>query len=262
MINQEATGHQENQPINIEGRRQRNIKFLENEMGSLRDIKTELSKIETEHTDQQAAYIASIYKKKLLRGKATVEKRIRLLTDELDLLRPPTPETTQYRKDIKQLVTEIPPQQIETYSQLRFHGTTLLSSRVILDSGEISTSGDRGLVQTGFDAGSSISVTDLEGIEISLYDYTDFKDTYLPMGPTFVLLPKDEQDASLIGSLSMMSTPLKKGDSKSDRFLYILTTPETHDEVTQRCKEQGYPPEITIDYLDFIKMVSKGTLEI
>ncbi len=180
-----------------------------------------------------------------------LEHRVKFLKIELQLLRPPISEDVDFRKDlIKRFADEVSKNTSEN-SNLRFHGTSLVSALDIIDSGSISASAERGLGDSSFDVSGQISVTDIESVDLSIKDYTAIKDVFLPMGCLFVLLPRDHEDAISIRSYLMKSAKILGEGGCSEQFVKILTSPEALPLVRERLKKNGYPENFACDYFSF-----------
>lgn len=180
-----------------------------------------------------------------------LEHRVKFLKIELQLLRPPTTDDVNYRKDlVKRFGDEVARNTGES-PDLRFHGTSLVSALDIIDSGSISASAERGLGDSSFDVSGQISVTDVESVDLSIKDYTAIKDIFLPMGCLFVLLPRDQEDAVSIRSYLMKSVKILDNGGCTDQFVRILTSPEALPLVRERLKKNGYPEDFACDYFSF-----------
>ena len=240
-----------------ENRKQRNHRFIKSLSYLLGEANRELKELESSTKKDNHIYLETL--QKLEARIATLESRKEYVIRELSIIRQPAETNIEYKKLIKQQLETIPIEQLQKYPHLRFHGTNFLLAQDILETGNISATTERGLEQKS-DTTGVISVTDLEGLEVSLLDHTDFKDNFLPLGCIFVILPQDKTDAQAVSSLSMRSISLKKNNKKSDRFMYLLSSPETHDSLKIKCERNGFSSKLVIDYLEFFEMIKNGTL--
>lgn len=179
--------------------------------------------------------------------------RIAVLRQEYDFIRAPSESDLQYRKTVlNTFAPEIKRMGIRK-REMRFHGTSLVYALQMIESGELSSSQDRGLGRTSHDIGGRISVTDYQSVQVSIRDYTGIKDHLLPMGCIFVVTPENRADARSIRSYSMKSLKIFENGGPSPRLRHILTSPESLPIIRKQLKKFGYPENLAIDYLKFLE---------
>jgi hypothetical protein len=161
----------------------------------------------------------------VLTGQIARHQRVaRLITGDLEFLRPSSEEDVAYRLSVYDGLPGAIRQAVPLDTPLRFHGTRLSASRDIISSGEISSSEDReGISTSDWGGGGMISVTRAENIRHSVQDYVHLldRDCTVPPGCIFVLRPATPDEAAtteIMGNVYFGEQP--------ERLVGIMTAPE------------------------------------
>lgn len=163
-------------------------------------------------------------------------------TRQLQFMRPNIASDIAYRDDIvKKYVLQLN-SVVPLNSNLRFHGTPIYYAEEIIKSGEISSTMDRLGYMRSSNLNGRISVytaNKLSEFDMSMYWDMASYGSCLPGGCVFVLLPKDDAEASLIRSNEMNNVNFK---NNPNQLVGILTTPENIERV------QGWMIDSGLDF--------------
>jgi hypothetical protein len=182
---------------------------------------------------------------------ASLRQLISKLGTEKGLLRNDSEADSLYRTRLRTEFPEILRDNLSDDSEIRFHGTGIVNAHDIIVSGEISSSIERGLGVSSFDASNQISVTDRDNIELTINDYIGIKDRVLPIGCVFVLLPKNAADAKSSSSGIMRNVELRSNGRVSPQLVRILCSSEMLDEVRVWLEENGFGSDLASDFFEF-----------
>jgi len=174
---------------------------------------------------------------------ATLENRTIFLRKESKLLREPSTSDIQYRKRI---IVEFPKLLLEKLSDstLKFHGTSLINSLSVLESEKLVSSPELGFGRTSFDVGGQVSVTNPDSVILSIRDYINMTDAFLPLGCLFVL------DVESNGKDTIPSVELTKDGSQ---LKAILCSAEVLPIIKKRLASLGYSDNLAVEYFEFLE---------
>ena len=176
---------------------------------------------------------------------AALEHRVSSLNQETELLREPEVSDISYRKRI---VKEFPRLLKERFggTDFKFHGTSLVNALAILESGKLVSSPELGHGRTSFDITGQVSATDVSSVGLSIKDYLNIKDIFLPMGCLFVL------DTEAAGYGYIESLELISHGAVSAKFKGILCTPEVLPIIREQLSNFGYTADLATDFFEFV----------
>jgi hypothetical protein len=174
---------------------------------------------------------------------AILENRIIFLGKEEKLLREPNISDIQYRK---KLTKEFPKLLLKKLgdSNLKFHGTPLINSLSVLESERLVSSPELGLGRTSLDVSGQVSATNPDSVVLSIKDYININDAFLPLGCLFVL------DVESDGRDSIPSVELAKDGSK---LKAILCSTEVLPIIKRALSSLGYPDDLAFEYFEFLE---------
>ncbi|MCC6711327.1 MAG: hypothetical protein IT416_03175 [Candidatus Pacebacteria bacterium] len=230
-----------NLPESFNARKSRNERLLESAIANLAKAERRLQELESE----QGSRFNYVLQQGIENAKSDVAKLAQLrylLEAEKILLRKEVRGDVDYRK---RLVTEFLANVRKIDKRIKFHGTSLLHVIEILKSGQLISSQEQGLGRTSYDMSGHISVTDKESIGISIRDYINIKDRFLPLGCIFVIDPGSNvyDGAPTIPSLSL----------NDQQLINILCSPEVMPILKRQLRKFGYSENLAVDFFDFLK---------
>ncbi|MCD8484371.1 hypothetical protein LRY65_00725 [Candidatus Woesebacteria bacterium] len=179
-------------------------------------------------------------------------ENIASLEEVLEVARVPDSQDIEYRQ---KLLREFPQRMSllsVTFPDLRFHGTSFIAAKAMIEYGGVVSSQERGLVRSSFDGEGQISVTTPQSVELSVKDYIQIKDFLLPLGCLFVLLPEDQIDAAAGDSYLMKSVQFREYNTHSERFVCVLASAEVLPKVRHLLRENGYSEEKAMEFFEFL----------
>jgi hypothetical protein len=170
----------------------------------------------------------------------------------LEMLRPNTKDDINERLDITftfaKKVLAIDP--YDTLN-LRFHATSLSTTKDILNTGGIMSSVDRldGFMQTT-NLSNEISVSNIENIQYSIDYWADINayQQSLPAGCMFVLQPTSQEEANMITGRQMHNVYFNK---HPEQLVAIVTTKENVSQLQKWLSENGLDKNVACSYNEF-----------
>jgi len=222
-------------------RKARNERLLKAAVINLKDAERRLAELEAEQTSS----FNFTLNQAIENAKSDVAKLAQLqylLGAEKTLLREEVNEDVGYRK---RLLTEFLPNVRKIDKRIKFHGTSLLHVIEILKSGQLISSQEQGVGRTSFDMSGHISVSDKDSIGVSIIDYIDIKDKFLPLGCVFVIDPGSNV---YNGSPTIPSFGLN-----NQQLTNILCSPEVIPILKRQLIKFGYSESLAIDFFEFLE---------
>lgn len=169
--------------------------------------------------------------------------------------RPNTPEDIAYRDDIYMNFPDKLKEALSPNLDLRFHSTSISSTKQIMQSRKISSTPDRydGYIKNS-DGLGEISASNRDDIIRTIRYYShlgDYTDA-LPAGCVFALFPKDKADAAnhernVIGSVDFRKDP--------EQLFGIFTTPENIEKVKGWMEKAKLNPNLVYTHEEFLEVV-------
>lgn len=191
-------------------------------------------------------------------------------------VRPPTDNDKAEREQVFRLVLEaaakVPPN-----IPLRFHGCHSYDFEGIVQSKMLQSGADTIGQSTSFDARGEISSTtpktvietigDIEGAkrlsdagkEIKRTGYIDMLDTEIPLGPTFVLMPQDKDEAN---KGENGGNVMNNVDLQSQQFVRVLVSDEFYNRGKGIMMMHGLDPNKVIRYTEFSDAIPEISEEV
>lgn len=127
---------------------------------------------------------------------------------------------------------------------LRFHSTTLATTKDIIASGGLISSVDRldGFLETT-NYSNEISVSEIQNIQYSINYWTDIEgyNGCRPCGCMFVLQPRSEEEAAMISGRQMHNVLFWE---HPEQLVAIATTSENVERIQGWLRENGLSPDI------------------
>lgn len=140
---------------------------------------------------------------------------------------------------------------------LRFHSTTLASTRDIIQSGGLMSSVDRldGFLETT-NLSNEISVSDIQNIQYSMNFWTDIKayNNCIPCGCMFVLQPRMQEEADMISGRQMHNVLFRE---HPEQLIAIATTSENISRVQTWLQENGLAKDLVCRFNELQAMLDR-----
>lgn len=175
---------------------------------------------------------------------------------EREFIRPNSKEDIEYRERIATTYPERIKEAVSDNLNIRFHGTPIYFAKQILESGGITSSGDRfdGYIKST-DRVGEISVTTKNELSRTINYFSDISayQRNLPCGAIFVVVPQKE-DAEYEGQALMHNVDFKRNP---DQLFAIISSPENIDNLKEWTKSAELPEDKVYEFEDFLNFVRK-----